>query len=104
MLRAFRLPACLLCLAATLACREPSPPPAPPAAELETVDVPPAADAGLQAGDLITAVDGKQVTAEEPLINALFSHAPGDKVTLTIERNGASQSLTVTLGERPASA
>jgi 2-alkenal reductase len=64
----------------------------------------PAAKAGLQPGDVITALDGTKITSENPLINELFTHQPGDKVTLTIERNGSSQKLTVTLGERPANA
>ena len=64
----------------------------------------PADDAGLQAGDLITAINDQQLGEDEPLINVLFSHAPGDEVTLTVERDGASQTLTATLGERPADA
>lgn len=62
----------------------------------------PAADAGLQAGDLITAIDGQEIDAEHPFINELiFDHKPGDQVTLTVERDGESIEIDVTLGERP---
>jgi hypothetical protein len=72
-LRRLRLAACLLCgLAATLACREPSPPPAPPA-ELETVEVAPAADAGLT-----TAHDAQDTRPPEALAGILPGDFPGD--------------------------
>ena len=64
----------------------------------------PADTAGLRANDLITAVDDQQLSADLPLMNALFDHQPGDQVTLTVQRDGSTTSLTVTLGERPADA
>jgi S1-C subfamily serine protease len=64
----------------------------------------PADTAGLQQGDIITAIDGTTVDADHPLMNQLFSHKPGDTVSLTIERSGTSQEISVTLGERPATA
>lgn len=63
----------------------------------------PAATAGLQPGDVVTAVDGHQVTDQAPLGNLIFAHKPGDSVQLTVNRNGSSQSVSVTLGTRPAS-
>lgn len=63
----------------------------------------PAASAGLQAGDVITALDGQQVDDTHPFLNMLiFDHKPGDKVQLTVDRNGQQVTLTVILGERPA--
>jgi S1-C subfamily serine protease len=63
----------------------------------------PAAKAGLRAGDVITAVDGQPIDAQHSLVNSLiFEHKPGDSVKLTVERNGSTQELTVTLGTRPA--
>jgi S1-C subfamily serine protease len=62
----------------------------------------PAADAGLQAEDIITAIDGQAIDREHPLDLVLLTHAPGDTVTLTVLRDGASQSIEVTLGTRPA--
>ena len=62
----------------------------------------PAADAGLKAEDIITAIDGQAIDREHPLDLVLLTHAPGDTVTLTVLRDGASQSIEVTLGTRPA--
>ena len=63
----------------------------------------PAEEAGLQAGDVITAVDGVTIDGDHQFINeAIMNHKPGDTVTLTIDRNGQSQDITVTLGTRPA--
>ena len=58
----------------------------------------PAADAGLQAGDVVTAVDGDQVTNGADLTSIIRSHDPGDEVTLTIQRDGDEQQVTATLG------
>ena len=63
----------------------------------------PAETAGLQAGDIITAVDGVAIDGDHQFINeAIMNHKPGDTVKLTIDRNGQSQDVTVTLGTRPA--
>ena len=64
----------------------------------------PAQRAGLQSGDVITAVNGQAVASQSDLAGLLFSQVPGAKVTLTIVRNGAQQTLPVTLGERPVTA
>ena len=62
----------------------------------------PAADAGLEAGDIITAIDGQEIDNDHPFINELiFDHKPGDEISLTVDRNGDELDLTVTLGERP---
>lgn len=62
----------------------------------------PAQAAGLQTGDIITAVNDQQVTGNGDLGSALISQQPGAKVTITYVR-GSSQTHTVsvTLGERP---
>ena len=59
-----------------------------------------AADAGLQAGDVITAVDGAPVQSSAQLRAIIAAHEPGDKVTLTIKRNGTTKTVPVTLGTR----
>jgi S1-C subfamily serine protease len=59
-----------------------------------------AASAGLKAGDVITAVDGKTVKTAQGLRAAIAAHAPGDKLSLTILRNAATTTVTVTLGSR----
>ncbi|MQY16728.1 Periplasmic pH-dependent serine endoprotease DegQ [Streptomyces sp. RB5] len=58
----------------------------------------PAAQAGVRAGDVITAVDGKPVHNGEELIIRIRAHRPGDKLTLSIEREGSKRSVDVVLG------
>jgi S1-C subfamily serine protease len=60
----------------------------------------PAANAGLQEGDVVTAVDGEDVDAEHTLSDRLSAYEEGDTVTLTVVRDGESQSIDVTLGAR----
>src|SRR6266496_1058235 len=59
--------------------------------------------AGLRAGDVITAVGGAQTTDTTALSQALAAAEPGDKVTVTINRDGQDRSVQVTLGELPGS-
>ncbi|HZZ71583.1 MAG TPA: PDZ domain-containing protein, partial [Pirellulales bacterium] len=56
---------------------------------------------GLQAGDLITAINGQPVRKMEDFGAALGTGAPGDKVAFQIERAGTPQKLEVVLGARP---
>ena len=62
----------------------------------------PAATAGLKAGDVITAFDGKTITSADDLTAAVAAHVPKDKVTLTVTRGGKSITVDVTLGVRPS--
>jgi putative serine protease PepD len=62
----------------------------------------PAATAGLKAGDVITAFDGKPITSADDLTAAVAAHVPKDKVTVTVTRGGKSISVDVTLGVRPS--
>jgi S1-C subfamily serine protease len=84
----------------------------------DVVDGSPAEDAGLEAGhediafqgqdgiavggDLIVAVDGKQLTREHDLADEIAGREAGEKVELTILRNGERRALEVELGRRPA--
>ena len=68
----------------------------------EVVTGSPADKVGMQANDVITAVDGKAVDSMEALSAAVKAQKPGDKVELTVLRNGKEITVTVTLGERPA--
>jgi len=54
--------------------------------------------AGLQAGDVVTAVDGKAISSGDALVAAVRSHRPGDEVKITFTRDGKTQSVTATLG------
>jgi len=58
----------------------------------------PAADAGLQAGDVVTAVGDRVVTTSTELTAAVRSAAPGDEVTLTVRRGQDTEQVDVTLG------
>jgi putative serine protease PepD len=58
----------------------------------------PAADAGLQDGDLVTKVDGDAISSFGDLGVIIRRHAPGDELALTVHRNGEDQEITVTLG------
>lgn len=63
----------------------------------------PADQAGLKVGDIITAIDGVTIDSDNPFLNLMFQHKPGDTVELTVTRgNGETLTLTVTLGTRPA--
>ena len=57
-----------------------------------------AEEAGLQEGDVITAVDDRPVTTSSELTAAVRSHAPGDTVTLTVRRGNGTETVEVTLG------
>jgi putative serine protease PepD len=57
-------------------------------------------DAGLKAGDVVTAVNGRKVTDQSQLRAIISGHKPGDKLSLTIRRNGATKTLEATLGSR----
>jgi putative serine protease PepD len=67
----------------------------------DVVEDAPADRAGLQAGDEVTEVDGKSITTGDELRDAIDAQKPGDKITLTIERNGDERTVQVTLGQRP---
>ncbi|WP_405938692.1 trypsin-like peptidase domain-containing protein [Streptomyces sp. NBC_00726] len=58
----------------------------------------PADKAGIEADDVITAVDGKRVHSGEELIVKIRSHRPGDDLKLTVTRGGKDLSITLTLG------
>jgi membrane-associated protease RseP (regulator of RpoE activity) len=62
----------------------------------------PADQAGLKAGDLITAVDGNAVASPQELRQRIVGHQPGDQVTITYTRAGASAQASVKLGTRGA--
>lgn len=62
----------------------------------------PAEEAGLRAGDVITTVDGQALASAEELQRLIELKKPGDEVELTVERDGATRTVTVTLGSRPA--
>ena len=60
-----------------------------------------AADSSLRVGDVIVAVDDTDITDPTSLGAAIAGYQPGDTVTVTVERNGSTQEISVTLGTRP---
>ena len=67
------------------------------------VDGSPAADAGLQAGDTITAVGGTTVDSADALSAALAKQNAGDQVRVTwVDSTGTSHTATITLVAGPA--
>lgn len=62
----------------------------------------PAAEAGVENGDVITSLGGTRIADSEDLVAAIAEHEPGDEVKLTVRRNSESVSLTTTLSAQPA--
>ena len=62
----------------------------------------PAEVAGLQANDIIVAINGEQLSADSDLSAMLLPHSPGDTVVLRILRDNSAREVDVTLGELPA--
>ncbi|UJA20488.1 trypsin-like serine protease [Thermoleophilia bacterium SCSIO 60948] len=55
-------------------------------------------------GDLITAVNGKDISGFDDVIAAVDASNPGEEIELTVLRDGESQTVSVELGERPKGA
>jgi S1-C subfamily serine protease len=62
----------------------------------------PADQAGVQAGDLITAVDGVPVSDPTGLANAIADKRPGEQVALEVDRSGQSVQIDTLLAREPA--
>ncbi|MFJ6072483.1 trypsin-like peptidase domain-containing protein [Streptomyces sp. NPDC093065] len=58
----------------------------------------PGAEAGIEPGDVITAVDGQRVHSGEELIVKTRAHRPGDRLELTVERGGKETKVSLVLG------
>lgn len=61
----------------------------------------PASDAAIEVDDVIVSFDGTEVTTVEELKELLFAYAPGERVSLTILRDGEEIDLRLTLGSQP---
>ncbi len=58
-----------------------------------------AEQAGIQSGDLILKLEDKTISSGEDLSAAIGAYKPGDKATLTIQRDGQEMTVEVTFGE-----
>ncbi len=58
----------------------------------------PADKAGLKSGDIVTAIDGNPVTSSDSLVGYVRAKTVGEKIKLTIVRDGKQKNVTVTLG------
>jgi serine protease Do len=59
-----------------------------------------AAAAGIKTGDYITSINGAKVTSGSEMVEQVANYKPGDKVTITYTRNGATKTANVTLKNR----
>ena len=69
------------------------------AAVVEVSPGSPASQSTLKAGDVITKVDQRSVTSANEVVAAVLSHAPGDKVTLTLSDG---RTVDIVLGSQPS--
>jgi photosystem II stability/assembly factor-like uncharacterized protein len=75
---------------------------APGGARVEQVTpASPAAKAGLQVGDVLTAIDGREVRGTQGLTALIQGRRPGEKVKLAVRRGPAAVEVTAELGKRP---
>jgi len=58
----------------------------------------PGEKAGIKAGDIITEVDGQRVHSGEELIVKTRAHRPGDRLELTLKRDGKEKRISLVLG------
>jgi S1-C subfamily serine protease len=56
--------------------------------------------AGLSQGDVITRIDGTDVGSADDVTTAVSDHKPGDRIDITVDRNGSSRTVTATIGQR----
>ncbi len=61
----------------------------------------PAGRSGLERGDVILSIDGKEVNSVSEVRNEVASHKVGDKIKLKLERNGSESEIELTLEEMP---
>ncbi len=64
----------------------------------------PAADAGLRAGDIVTALGSTAIKGPNDLVAAIATHKPGDRVDVSVRRGSQTLKLTATLGTQPTQA
>ena len=66
----------------------------------EVVPNEPAAEAGIEAEDVVTVVGSEEIEGSGDLLTVLREYEPGENVKVTVLRDGQDETLDVTLGER----
>jgi 2-alkenal reductase len=61
----------------------------------------PAAGSGIRVGDIITKINDQAIDQQHPLNSLMLRSRPGDKVRLTLLRDGQTQTIELTLGRAP---
>jgi putative serine protease PepD len=69
------------------------------AAVVQITEGSPAEDAGFEKGDVITAIDGDRVASVTDLVATVRAHEPGEKITVTVERDEETREVEVTLSK-----
>jgi 2-alkenal reductase len=64
----------------------------------------PSESAGMQVGDIVTAVNRERVGERQSMVGALFQYKPGDTVQLTVQRGLVTMRVEIVLAERPPDA
>ena len=77
-------------------------PPSSDVGQDSVIDGAAADKAGIQEGDIITKVAGETIDDKHSLTSLLGKHQVGEKVALTINRDGSEQTIDVTLQAAPA--
>ena len=67
----------------------------------EIVEEGPADSAGLEVGDVIVEIEGNPITGAEELTRVLTGHQPGEEVTVELVNADGTDTIEVTLGQRP---
>ncbi len=57
----------------------------------------PAEESGLKVNDIVTAINGEEITTSSELVKIVSAAQPGDVLTLTVYRQGEAERLTITL-------
>lgn len=60
----------------------------------------PSANVGLKVGDIIKKIDDKEINTMSQLRNYIYQKNPGDKIKLTLQRNGKESQIEVELGRK----
>lgn len=60
----------------------------------------PAKNAGIEVGDVIVKLGDKEITTYKSFLTALYSHQAGDKISVTVNRNGTEKTYDVVLEEK----